>query len=124
MKRKIYSLLFILFVFPVLVFAQTLEQKLAEIDAYAEKTRADWNIPGMAIAIVKDDKVVFAKGYGVRELGKTDKVDENTLFAIASNSKAFMSIPLVTSNLIFQRFSENETLLFVMVEGLAPAMNS
>ena len=65
-----FSLLFILLVFPVFVFAQSLDEKLKEIDAYAEKTRADWNVPGMAIAIVKDDKVVFAKGYGVRELGK------------------------------------------------------
>ena len=44
---------------------------------------------GMAIAVVKDDKVVFAKGYGTRELGKNEPVNENTTFAIASNSKAF-----------------------------------
>lgn len=94
MKRKIYFLLFVLFIFPVCVFAQTLEQKLAEIDAYAEKTRVEWNVPGIAIAIVKDDKVVFAKGYGVRALGKPEKVDENTLFAIASNSKAFTTASL------------------------------
>src|SRR6185503_16090943 len=47
-----------------------------------------------SVAIVKDDKVVFAKGYGLRELGKTERVDENTLFAIASNSKAFTSAAL------------------------------
>jgi CubicO group peptidase (beta-lactamase class C family) len=94
MKRKIYSLLFVLFVFPVFVFAQDYSAKLAEIDAYVTKTQAEWNVPGMAVAIVKDDKVVFAKGYGVRELGKTDKVDENTLFAIASNSKAFTTASL------------------------------
>jgi len=51
-------------------------------------------VPGIAVAIVKDDKVVFAKGYGTRELGKADKVDENTLFAIASNSKAFTTAAL------------------------------
>ncbi|HEX8735823.1 MAG TPA: serine hydrolase [Pyrinomonadaceae bacterium] len=118
MKRKIYSLLFILSVFCVFVSAQTprnendprnkvsdvrrsdfsfpqsLEEKLAEIDAYAEKVRADWNAPGFAIAIVKDDKLIFAKGYGVRELGKPEKVDENTLFAIASNTKAFTTASL------------------------------
>lgn len=94
MKRKIYFLLFVLFIFPVFVSAQTLEQKLSEIDAYAEKVRADWNVPGFAIAIVKDDKIVFAKGYGVRELNKPEKVDENTLFAIASNSKAFTTASL------------------------------
>jgi CubicO group peptidase (beta-lactamase class C family) len=48
----------------------------------------------MAVAIVKDDKIVFAKGYGVREIGKAEKVDENTLFAIASNSKAFTTASL------------------------------
>lgn len=94
MKRKIYLILFVLFIFPVLVFAQDYSAKLAEIDAYAERTRADWNVPGLAIAIVKDDKVVFAKGYGARELGKPEKVDENTLFAIASNSKAFTTASL------------------------------
>jgi CubicO group peptidase (beta-lactamase class C family) len=49
----------------------------------------DWEVPGMAIAVIKDDKVVFAKGYGVRKLGEPTPVDENTLFAIGSSSKAF-----------------------------------
>jgi CubicO group peptidase (beta-lactamase class C family) len=48
-----------------------------------------WQIPGLAIAVVKDGKVVVSKGYGVSELGKEDNVDENTLFIIASNSKLF-----------------------------------
>jgi CubicO group peptidase (beta-lactamase class C family) len=93
MKLKIFLLL-ILFVFPTFVFAQDYKAKLAEIDKYAEKARQDWNVPGFAIAVVKDDKVIFAKGYGIRELGKTDKVDENTLFAVASNSKAFTTASL------------------------------
>lgn len=92
--KKLYSLLLILIVLPLFVYAQTLDEKLKEIDAYAEKVRADWNVPGMAIAIVKDGKVVSAKGYGVLELGKSEKVDENTLFAIASNSKAFTTASL------------------------------
>jgi CubicO group peptidase (beta-lactamase class C family) len=96
MKKNLLAikLLLLLLVFPLFVFAQSLDEKLKEIDAYAEKTRADWNVPGIAVAIVKDDKVVFAKGYGVRELGKTERVDENTLFAIASNSKAFTTAGL------------------------------
>ncbi|HEX8891578.1 MAG TPA: serine hydrolase [Pyrinomonadaceae bacterium] len=72
-----------------LAIAQTTDARLKEIDEYAQKALRDWNIPGMAIAIVKDDKVIFAKGYGVRELGKPEPVDEHTLFAIASNTKAF-----------------------------------
>ena len=69
--------------------ASKYETQLAEIDAYIAKARDAWKIPGLAIAIVKDDQVIFAKGYGVRELGKPEPVNEKTLFAIASNSKAF-----------------------------------
>lgn len=67
---------------------------LGELDAYFAAAREDWRVPGFAIAIVKDDEVVFAKGYGVRELGKLAGVDENTLFAIASNTKAFTAAAL------------------------------
>lgn len=76
---------------PLLVFAQA---DLKKLDAYFSKAQKDWEVPGMAVAIVKNDKVVFAKGYGVRELGKSDKVDEHTLFAIASNSKSFTAAAL------------------------------
>jgi len=74
--------------------AQTLEARLKEIDEYAAKAGRDWNVPGFAIAIVKDDRVVFAKGYGVREMGKPAPVDDKTLFAIASNTKAFTAAAL------------------------------
>jgi CubicO group peptidase (beta-lactamase class C family) len=78
-----------------LALARTpLEVKLATIDAYAEKARKDWKVPGMAVAIVKDGKVVFAKGYGLRKLGEKEPVDEDTLFAVASNSKAFTTAAL------------------------------
>lgn len=59
------------------------------LDQYIERGMKLWQIPGLAITIVKDGKVVVSKGYGVRELGKPEKVDENTLFIIASNSKLF-----------------------------------
>ncbi len=49
----------------------------------------DWNIPGLAIAIIKNDSIVMMKGYGVRNLDTKEPVDENTLFMIASNSKLF-----------------------------------
>lgn len=64
------------------------------IDNYAEKAMKDWEIPGMAVCIVKDGKVVFMKGYGVTETGTNNKVDENTLFMIGSNSKAFTATAL------------------------------
>lgn len=64
------------------------------LDSYIERGMKQWQIPGLAIAIVKDGKVLLSKGYGVRELGKEDKVDENTLFIIASNSKLFTGTAL------------------------------
>jgi CubicO group peptidase (beta-lactamase class C family) len=61
----------------------------ADIDALAGKIQRVFDVPGMAVAIVKDGKVLFTKGYGVREAGKSDAVDANTLFGIGSNTKAF-----------------------------------
>ncbi len=61
---------------------------LAGFDAYVTKAVADWRVPGLAIAVVKDDRVVFAHGYGVREKGKPGLVDPDTLFAIGSTTKA------------------------------------
>lgn len=59
------------------------------IDTYVQKALVDWKIPGVSVAVVKNGKLVFIKGYGVTELGGTEKVDENTLFMIGSNTKAF-----------------------------------
>ncbi|MBL06000.1 MAG: serine hydrolase [Planctomycetes bacterium] len=67
-----------------------------KLDAYIAQARKDWGVPGLAVAIVKDGKLVHAGGYGVRELGGEDAVDADTLFAIASNSKAFTSAALAT----------------------------
>ncbi len=67
---------------------------LKGLDAYILKAMKDWEVPGLAVAVVKDDKVILAKGYGVKEIGKTDPVDENTLFAIGSNTKAFTATAL------------------------------
>ncbi len=60
----------------------------SEVDAYLEKARKDWSIPGLAVAVVQGDTIV-AKGYGVRELGKPEPVDENTVFDAASLTKSF-----------------------------------
>lgn len=59
------------------------------MDRYVERSLKSWAIPGASVAIVKDGKVVFMKGYGITELGTSNKVDENTLFMIGSNTKAF-----------------------------------
>lgn len=66
----------------------------AEIDSLVERTLKTFDVPGIAVAIVKDNKIIHAKGYGVRSLNTKQKVDENTLFGIASNSKAFTAAAL------------------------------
>ncbi len=64
---------------------------LAGLDQYIERAMKEWRVPGVAVAIVKDDSVVYARGFGVREVGKPGQVDAHTLFAIGSNTKAFTS---------------------------------
>jgi CubicO group peptidase (beta-lactamase class C family) len=67
---------------------------MVELDAYITRAVRDWRVPGLAIAVVKDDSVVFAKGYGVRELGKPGAVDAGTRFAIGSTTKAMTVVAL------------------------------
>lgn len=67
---------------------------LDSLDKYIQRGMEQWQVPGLAIAIVKDGKVIFRKGYGVREINKTEPVDENTLFIIASNTKLFTGTAL------------------------------
>jgi len=84
--RRVIAALFVAVLVVPLVSAQP--EPLAGFDALITKAVKDWRIPGLAIAVVKDDQLVFAHGYGVRELGKPDLVDTHTLFAIGSTTKA------------------------------------
>src|ERR1043166_2475789 len=68
-------------------FSQTIDTKA--VDRIVQHTLDAWHIPGAAIAIVENDQLVYANGYGVREMGKNDRVTADTLFEIASTSKAF-----------------------------------
>jgi len=70
-------------------FAQVAPDPQAGLDAYIEAAMARWEVPGVSVAIVKDGEVVYAKGFGVRDLGEGGEVDADTLFAIGSNTKAF-----------------------------------
>jgi CubicO group peptidase (beta-lactamase class C family) len=67
---------------------------LAGFDQYALAAMRQWKVPGMAIAAVRGDSIVLAKGYGVRTLGDPTPVDAHTLFAIGSASKAFTGAAL------------------------------
>ena len=64
------------------------------LDVYTSRALKEWQVPGIAVCIVKDGKVIMMKGYGVKEINGTDKVDENTLFMIGSNTKAFTATAL------------------------------
>src|SRR5580700_2287525 len=67
-----------------------------DLDAYVARDMKAFDVPGIAIAIVKDGKVVLAKGYGERKMGEAAPVDQNTLFGIGSNTKAFTSAALAS----------------------------
>jgi len=67
---------------------------LGRLDQAIAQAQKEWPVPGLAVGIVKDGRPVLLKGYGVREQGTEDPVDENTLFAIASNTKAFTAASL------------------------------
>lgn len=64
----------------------------ADLDAYIVKGMQDWKIPGLAIAVVKNDSVVYAKGFGVRTLGRADSVNAQTMFGMMSTTKAMTAL--------------------------------
>ena len=72
-----------------LIAASSQKAPLSGFDAYIAKTMQDWKVPALAIAVVKNDSIVLMKGYGTRTMGTAQPVDEHTLFAIGSSSKAF-----------------------------------
>lgn len=82
-------------------YAATASTALAQVDArasafdaYVTRAVADWKTTGLSVAVVKDGKVVFAKGYGLRERGKPAMVDTATVFAVASTTKAMTAAAL------------------------------
>ncbi len=93
--KKIF--LFILTVFPICTFCQADSIPVFvkdSLDAYTTRALTDWQIPAIAVSIIKNGKIVVMKGYGVTEAGTNNKADENTLFMIGSNSKAFTATAL------------------------------
>ena len=89
---KIFSLTSLFMMFAASLFSQQLSS--SQIDTLVERSMKAFDVPGIAVAVIKDGKVIHSKGYGVRSLNTKQKVDENTLFGIASNSKAFTSAAL------------------------------
>lgn len=87
---------FSFFLFLLVILLQTHAQPLSgkAIDSLVERSMKAFDVPGIAVGVIKDGKLVHAKGYGVRSLNTRQPMDENTLFGIASNSKAFTAASL------------------------------
>lgn len=82
----IYALIISLMISTV-SYAQT-EKQINEFDQFVKKGIKDWELPGLAVVVVKNGKMIYKKGIGVKELGKPDPVDTQTIFACASTTKA------------------------------------
>jgi CubicO group peptidase (beta-lactamase class C family) len=77
--------------------ASELETRLAAIEKALEAKRAEYGIPGMSLAIVKDDQIIYMKGLGYKDLEKKVAVTPDTLFAIGSATKAFAALTVLMS---------------------------
>jgi CubicO group peptidase (beta-lactamase class C family) len=88
LARIVLSVSLCLTVFPI--YGQSINT--ATVDEIVEDARKAWAVPGAAVAIVKDDKVIHLKGYGVKEQGKSDPVTPDTIFNIGSTGKSFTAL--------------------------------
>jgi len=91
MKTKILLITVCVFSFSI-ADSQTI--RINELDSYAKKLMTDFNLPGLAVGIIRNDSILFAKGYGVKEIHKDSPVNINTTFGIGSISKSFTALTL------------------------------
>ncbi|HEX5082071.1 MAG TPA: serine hydrolase [Blastocatellia bacterium] len=94
MKKKILCLYALCLMLLVCARVPAQTGAPADLDDYVARALKEFEVPGLAVAIVKDGKVELVKGYGVRKLGEPAPVNEQTLFGIASNTKAFTAAAL------------------------------
>ncbi|HXF90387.1 MAG TPA: serine hydrolase domain-containing protein, partial [Candidatus Nitrosotenuis sp.] len=85
--RKIKLVWVIILSFVTIAHADIID--FNQFDKYVTESMADWNVPGAAIAIVKDGKIVYLKGFGVKTVGKNAPVSPATVFPLASVTKTF-----------------------------------
>jgi CubicO group peptidase (beta-lactamase class C family) len=91
--KQIYLVFMLLFgSFPIQPLSaqsrKTTPDPVSRFDSYVQQAVHDWQVPGLTVTVVKEGRVLFKKGYGIRELGKPEPVDTQTLFAMASTTKA------------------------------------
>ena len=90
-RKKLCCLAFVLIVAPV---ASAQQPPLRPLDDFVRKAMRDWEVPGLAIVVVQNDKIVYLKNFGVRKIGERPPIDERTLFQIGSATKAFTATAL------------------------------
>lgn len=93
---KIFPFIFAMAFVPMsqMLYAQKMHFNEDKIDSLVQQTLSTFNVPGAAVGVIKDGKVLLNKGYGVQEINQPDLVDKHTLFKIASTTKAFNSAAL------------------------------
>jgi len=96
-----FNKIFFFFIFCILILPNELlsqnseiTKRLTGLDEFIETAMKDWDIPGLAVAIVKEDKIIYSKGFGYRDIKNNLKVTNRTLFPIASCTKAFTATAL------------------------------
>ncbi len=89
-RLLVYFLMVTLLVSPT--YAQQVDTSLVDLDQKIGMWMKDWNVPGMAVGVVRGGNVLLCKGYGVRNIETGQPVTPSTVFSIASNSKAFTSL--------------------------------
>jgi CubicO group peptidase (beta-lactamase class C family) len=92
MKKLVFIVAFTFYLCTLIAQESKLPVFVADsLQNYISRGMTKWKIPGLSVAIVKDGKVIFMKGFGVTRVGSKEPVNENTLFMIGSNTKAFTS---------------------------------
>jgi len=94
MKKLVASLLLFISCLPGISQTKTPSFISDSLDIYVNRALREWQMPGVAVGIVKDGKVVLLKGYGTQDMDGSALVDTNTLFMIGSNTKAFTATAL------------------------------
>lgn len=95
MKSIVYFILLsVVCSIPFVCFSQSDAETADILDDYVISAMKDWEVPGLALTVVKDNEIVFSRGYGLTELGKPGTVNNKTLFAAASTTKAFTAAAL------------------------------
>ena len=123
-QRCFRLITFLLFVSVTFLPAYGQDASLSGFDDYVNRALREWEVPGLAITIVKDDRIVMAKGCGVRKLGDPTMVNERTLLAIGLPVAANrLSIEGAPAGFFIQfEMAEGKVISLTLVQGSGPSL--